>query len=60
MSERLLLVDDEEDIRRFLGLFLSDLGYEVHAAENGEKALGAAGQGRPKWTPPLRPFHSSP
>ena len=39
MSERLLLVDDEEDIRRFLGLFLSDLGYEVHAAENGEKAL---------------------
>ena len=39
MSERLLLVDDEEDIRRFLGLFLADLGYEVHAAENGEKAL---------------------
>jgi PAS domain S-box-containing protein len=39
MSERLLLVDDEEDIRRFLGLFLADLGYEVHVAENGEKAL---------------------
>ncbi len=39
MSERLLLVDDEEDIRRFLGLFLADLGYEVHAAENGAKAL---------------------
>jgi PAS domain S-box-containing protein len=39
MSETLLLVDDEEDIRRFLGLFLSDLGYAVHAAANGEEAL---------------------
>lgn len=39
MSERLLLVDDEEDIRRFLGMFLADLGYEVHAAENGAQAL---------------------
>jgi PAS domain S-box-containing protein len=39
MSERLLLVDDEEDIRRFLGMFLADLGYEVHAAENGVQAL---------------------
>ncbi|WP_029459227.1 hybrid sensor histidine kinase/response regulator [Solidesulfovibrio alcoholivorans] len=39
MSETLLLVDDEEDIRRFLGLFLADLGYVVHAAANGEEAL---------------------
>jgi PAS domain S-box-containing protein len=39
MSERLLLVDDEEDIRRFLGLFLADLGYEVFSAENGAQAL---------------------
>ena len=39
MSERLLLVDDEEDIRRFLGMFLADLGYEVSAAENGAQAL---------------------
>ncbi len=39
MSESLLLVDDEEDIRRFLGLFLADLGYDVHAAANGEEAL---------------------
>ena len=39
MSETLLLVDDEEDIRRFLGLFLADLGYTVHAAANGEEAL---------------------
>ncbi len=39
MSESLLLVDDEEDIRRFLGLFLADLGYAVHAASNGEEAL---------------------
>lgn len=39
MSERLLLVDDEDDIRRFLGMFLADLGYEVQAAENGGQAL---------------------
>lgn len=39
MSERLLLVDDEAESRRFLGQFLADLGYEVHVAENGEKAL---------------------
>ena len=39
MSERLLLVDDEDDIRRFLGMFLADLGYEVKAAANGTHAL---------------------
>ena len=39
MSERLLLVDDEDDIRRFLGMFLADLGYEVQAASNGTNAL---------------------
>jgi len=39
MSERLLLVDDEDDIRRFLGMFLADLGYEVKAAANGTNAL---------------------
>jgi PAS domain S-box-containing protein len=47
MSESLLLVDDEEDIRRFLGLFLSDLGYEVHAAVNGEDALAVFERVRP-------------
>ncbi|NDV28079.1 response regulator [Desulfovibrio sp. JC010] len=38
-NKKLLLVDDEEGIRRFLGLTLMDLGYEVETAENGEAAL---------------------
>ncbi|WP_415713718.1 response regulator [Maridesulfovibrio sp.] len=40
-TKKLLLVDDEEGIRRFLGLTLMDLGYEVETAENGESALKA-------------------
>ncbi len=39
MDERILIVDDEEDIRVVLGISLSDLGYEVYTAENGEEAL---------------------
>jgi len=37
--QRILLVDDEEGIRKVLGLSLADRGYEVHTAENAEKAL---------------------
>jgi len=36
---KLLLVDDEEGVRRFLGLSLEELGYEVKTAENGQVAL---------------------
>lgn len=36
---RLLLVDDEEGIRRVLSVFLADFGYEVLQAPDGEKAL---------------------
>jgi len=36
---KILLVDDEEGIRKVLGLSLADRGHEVHAAENAEKAL---------------------
>jgi len=35
----LLLVDDEEDIREVLGIFLGELGYPVLTAENGKTAL---------------------
>lgn len=35
----LLLVDDEEGIRRVLSITLSDMGYAVSAAESGEEAL---------------------
>ncbi len=36
---KLILVDDEEGIRRFLGLSLEDMGYEVKTAANGQEAL---------------------
>jgi PAS domain S-box-containing protein len=39
MDKKLLLVDDEEGIRKVLGISLSDSGYRVFTAENGEEAL---------------------
>ena len=39
MSTKLLLADDEEGIRKVLGISLADSGYEVLTAENGEEAL---------------------
>jgi signal transduction histidine kinase len=39
MEKKLLLVDDEADIREVLTLALTDLGYAVTAAENGTTAL---------------------
>ena len=37
--KHILVVDDEPDIREALELYLSHMDYEVHAAENGERAL---------------------
>lgn len=39
MDKKLLLADDEEGIRKVLGISLADSGYEVLTAENGEEAL---------------------
>jgi len=39
MDNRILLVDDEAGIRKVLGIFLTDSGYAVTTAENGEEAL---------------------
>jgi two-component system chemotaxis response regulator CheY len=36
---RAMVVDDEEDVRRLLGLMLSRLGWEVLEAANGQEAL---------------------
>ena len=36
MEEKLLLVDDEEGIRKVLGIALEDIGYQVLTAENGK------------------------
>ncbi|MEW6671216.1 MAG: response regulator [Thermodesulfobacteriota bacterium] len=38
-AEKILLVDDEEGIRKVLGISLADIGYDVRTAENGENAL---------------------
>jgi YesN/AraC family two-component response regulator len=39
MDKKLLIVDDEAGIRKVLGISLSDIGYKVFTAENGEEAL---------------------
>ena len=39
MTEKILLVDDEEGIRKVLGIYLTDGGYIVSTAESGEEAL---------------------
>jgi len=45
MSKRILIVDDEEVIRKFLKIHLDKLGYEVTEAEDGEKAIEKIGRG---------------
>jgi two-component system chemotaxis response regulator CheY len=42
---RVLVVDDEPDIRKVVRLSLQKAGYEVIEAENGEKAIEAINQG---------------
>ena len=39
MGKKILLVDDEEGIRKVLSIYLTDIGYQVLSAENGEEAL---------------------
>lgn len=39
MEQKLLLVDDEEGIRKVLGISLMDAGYDVVTAESGEEAF---------------------
>ncbi len=38
-KDKILLVDDEDDIREVLSISLYDMGYNVFATENGEEAL---------------------
>jgi len=39
MSKKILVVDDEEVIRKFVKIHLSKLGYEVEVVEDGAKAV---------------------
>ncbi|MBS3920052.1 MAG: response regulator [Deltaproteobacteria bacterium] len=43
MSKRILIVDDEEVIRKFLKIHLTKLGHEVTEAEDGQKAIEKIG-----------------
>lgn len=43
----ILLVDDEEGIRKVLGISLADMGYQVYTADNGEKAIELIRKVRP-------------
>jgi signal transduction histidine kinase len=41
MDKSILLVDDEEGIRKVLSILLADMGYQVHTAATGTEALRA-------------------
>jgi signal transduction histidine kinase len=47
MDKTILLVDDEEGIRKVLGILLADMGYQVHTAATGTEALRAFEKLRP-------------
>ncbi len=47
MEEKILLVDDEEGIRKVLGISLMDIGYQVFTAQNGREALAVFRQHSP-------------
>ena len=46
-AEKLLIVDDDADVRQLLTPFLSDLGYEVSEATGGEGALSILADVKP-------------
>ena len=47
MSKRILVVEDQEDNQRILRDLLTNAGYEIIEAENGEEALAVAARERP-------------
>ena len=47
MSQTILIVDDEEDIRNSIRRFLEPRGFKVLTAQNGSEAFALAGETRP-------------
>jgi CheY-like chemotaxis protein len=47
MSKKILVIDDEADVRTFLTTLLKKHGYETVTAENGHEGLEIARQERP-------------
>ncbi|MBL8077387.1 MAG: response regulator [Anaerolineales bacterium] len=47
MAEKILIVDDDVDTLRLVGLMLQKIGYQISAASNGEQGLAKAFEERP-------------
>jgi CheY-like chemotaxis protein len=47
MSKRVLVVDDEMDLRTFISTLLQSNGYQVAVAENGEQGMARLREKRP-------------
>lgn len=47
MAKKVLIVDDEEDVRTYLNSLLKNNGYETELAEDGEEALKRVQQFHP-------------
>ena len=47
MTKKILIADDEDEIRKLITATLEDEGYEIHQASNGSKALDIAKQIKP-------------
>ena len=47
MSKRILVVDDEMDLRTFISTLLESNGYKVNVAENGEQGMAKVREKKP-------------
>jgi CheY-like chemotaxis protein len=47
MGKKILVVDDEPDVRDYLGSFLEDEGFEIRTAENGDAAISLIEEEKP-------------
>jgi CheY-like chemotaxis protein len=47
MAKRILVIDDEKDMRVYLGALFTKAGYDVEVAINGEDGLSKARNARP-------------
>jgi CheY-like chemotaxis protein len=47
MAKKILIIDDEKDMRVYLGALFKKAGYDVQTAENGEEGLRAAAAAPP-------------
>lgn len=47
MAKRILIIDDEQDMRAYLGTLFKNAGFEVESASNGEEGVKVANEFRP-------------